>query len=347
VSAQRNERVDPWTSWPKRAFFSIVTICIYTVIVLALAELGLRALGFTPRRASDSRLAESMFIPDQEFGWINRPGTILSTEAGHVPMTFLADNTRRSWKTPAKADQRAQVLMVGCSFTQGMGVVDEDTFSYLLNARYPYLMFRNYGTGGYGTYQSLLRVKESLSQPDANRIPLVVYGFIDVHMQRNVAVPDVVRSLADRRNHYVIPPHVRLGKDGLQQYGLETIPFWPLESHSAIVTLLANAFLDFHLRKHGSQLGATTALIDQMNQLVVGQHKRFLIALLDRPPKGLVPFLEAQKIDYVNCDNPAFDKIPSDFRLGGFQHPNAKQHALWATCIGDWIDHEMPTLAKQ
>jgi len=75
--------------------------------------------------------------------------------------------------------------MVGCSFTQGMGVVDEDTFSYLLNAHYPYLMFRNFGTGGYGTYQSFTsRLRKIFVNLMRNNIPLVVYGFIDLHMQR-------------------------------------------------------------------------------------------------------------------------------------------------------------------
>ena len=83
-----------------------------------------------------------------------------------------------------------------------------------------------------------------------------------------------------------------------------------------------------------------------MNQFVLGRHKRFLIVLLNRPPQGLVPFLESEKIDYLNCDNLAFDKIPSDFRLGGNGHPNAAQNALWANCIGNWIDQDLPTLAK-
>lgn len=144
----------------------------------------------------------------------------------------------------------------------------------------------------------------------------------------------------------MVPPHVRLGRNGLQYHALETIRFWPLESHSALVTILANAYLELRLRgvaRHGPQLGATTALIEQMNQVVISQHKRFLIVLLNRPPKGLVPFLEAGKINYANCDNPAFDKSPSDFRLGGVGHPNAAQNKLWAACIGHWIDHEMPT----
>jgi hypothetical protein len=328
-------------------FFSIVTVCAYTLIVLALTEGGLRVLGFKPRKAAKLRLTAATSIPDSELGWVNRPGTYLSPEAGKVPMTFLADHSRRSWTASSKTNQRGEVLVVGCSFTQGFGVIDEDTFSYLLNARYPRLMFHNFGTGGYGTYQSLLRVKENLTRPDDNDIPLVIYAFIDLHMQRNVAVANWVRSLGAGRDQYIVPPRVRFGKNGLEYYGLDTISFWPLETHSALIALLANAWLELRLRNHGPQMPATTALIEQMNRLVVGQHKRFLIALLNHPPKGLVPFLDGQRIDYVNCDNPAFDKIPSAFRLGGTGHPNASQNALWASCIGDWIDRNLTTLATR
>jgi hypothetical protein len=330
---------------PRRAFFSIVTICTYAVMVLALTEGGLRILGFKPRKAVSPRLTASGSVSDSELGWVNRPGTYRSPEAGNVPMTFLDDHSRRSWTAPIKANERGEVLVVGCSFTQGFGVTDEDTFSYLLNARYPHLMFHNFGTGGYGTYQSLLRIRENLARADPNDMPLVIYGFIDLHMQRNVAVANWVRSLGAGRDQYIVPPHVRFDKNGLKYYRLEAISFWPLEAHSALAALLANAWLELRLRNHGPQLPATAALIEQMNQLVVEHHKRFLIVLLNRPPKGLVPLLESRRIDYVNCDNPAFDKIPSDFRLDGTGHPNASQHALWATCIGNWIDHNLTTLA--
>lgn len=333
----------PQIGWAKRAFRLISMICAYALIMLVLAEVGLRILGYKPQKISARQ--HTISTPDDKLGWINIPGTYLSPEAGHAPMTFLDDHSRRSWTTPVKPDQHHEVLLVGCSFTQGFGVEDQDTFAYLLNARYPHVMFHNFGTGGYGTYQSLLRIKQNLAQPDANAIPLVIYGFIDLHLQRNVAVANWVRSLSSTRDQYVVPPHVRMGKDGLQYYGPDTIPFWPLESHSALVTLLANAYLELRLRRHGSQLNAATALIDQMNQAVIDAHKRFLIVLLNRPPNGLVPFLQTHKIDYANCDNPAYDKSPSEFRLGGVGHPNAAQNALWAACIGNWIDHEMPTLA--
>jgi hypothetical protein len=339
------EPVSSRASLPRRAFVSIVAVCTYTAIVLALTEGGLRILGFKPRKADKPRPIAASSMPDSTLGWIDRPGTYLSPEAGNVPMTFLADHSRRSWTAPTKANQRAEVLVVGCSFTQGFGVIDEDTFSYRLNARYPQLMFHNFGTGGYGTYQSLMRVKENLARADADHIPLVIYGFIDLHLQRNVATANWVRSLGAGRNQYIVPPHVRLGEDGLKYYGLQAISFWPLESDSALVALLADAWLELRLRNHGSQLPPTKALIEQMNQLVTGVRKRFLIVLLNRPPKGLVSFLVSQRIDYVNCDNPAFDRIPSAFRLGGSGHPNAAQNALWAACIGDWIDHNLTTLA--
>jgi hypothetical protein len=345
-SLERVEQTSVRRTWPRRALFSIIMIVFYSAIVLALTEAGLRVLGFTPRRAASSRFGPTSYMPDAKLGWVNHPGTYLSSEAGNASMIFLDDHSRRSWIESTKSAQRGEVLVVGCSFTEGYGVADADTFSYLLNQRYSHYMFRNFGTGGYGTYQSLLRIEQNLSRPNTDYIPLVIYGFIDLHLQRNVAVANWVRSLAGRRTQYIVPPHVRLGKTGLEYYGPDSISFWPFESRSALVALLANAYLELRLRNHGSQLPATTALIEQMNSLVLAKRKRFLIVLLNRPPKGLVPFLENKEINYVNCDNPAFDKIPSKYHLGGFGHPNAAQNALWAACIGRWIDAKMPELAR-
>jgi hypothetical protein len=345
-SLQKVEQTSPRKARPRRALFPIIMIVFCVAIALALTEAGLRVLGFNPRRAASPRLGPSISMPDAKLGWVNRPGTYLSPEAGKAAMTFLVDHSRRSWEAPAKTAQRGEVLVVGCSFTQGFGIADEDTFSYLLNQRYPHLMFHNFGTGGYGTYQSLLRIEQNLSRANTDEIPLVIYGFIDLHLQRNVAVANWVRSLAARRTQYVVPPHVRAGKNGLEYYGPDSISFWPLESRSALVALLANAYLELRLRNQGSQLPATTKLIEQMNSLVVARRKRFLIVILNRPPKGLVPFLENKAISYVNCDNPAFDKMSSEYHLGGIGHPNAAQNVLWAACIGRWIDAEMPELAR-
>ena len=271
-------------TWPRRTPFSIIMIVFYAAIVLALTEAGLRVLGFTPRRLASSRFGPTSYMPDAKLGWVNREGTYLSSEAGKASMTFLDDHSRRSWIEPAKAAQRGEVLVVGCSFTEGYGVADEDTFSYVLNQRYPHYMFHNFGTGGYGTYQSLLRIEQNLSQLNTNDIPLVIYGFIDLHLQRNVAVANWVRSLAGRRTQYIVPPHVRVAKSGLEYYGPDSISFWPFESRSALVALLANAHLELRLRNHGSQLPPTTELIEQMNKLVLAQRTRFLIVLLNRPP---------------------------------------------------------------
>ena len=64
-----------------------------------------------------------------------------------------------------------------------------------------------------------------------------------------MAVANWVRSLSStERDQYVVPPHVRMGENGLEYYGPRHIPFWPLESHSALITLLANAYLELRLR---------------------------------------------------------------------------------------------------
>jgi hypothetical protein len=89
------------------------------VIVLALIESALRVLGFEPRRVVHLAPGTDSAMPDEKLGWVNRSGTYRSHEAGHVPMIFLDDYSRGSWKNPTEPGQRAMVLVVGCSFTQG------------------------------------------------------------------------------------------------------------------------------------------------------------------------------------------------------------------------------------
>jgi hypothetical protein len=151
-------------------------------------------------------------------------------------MTFLADGQRRSLAVP-KPDAGA-VLLFGGSYTQAYGVRDEDTFFYRLNREFDDREFASYGTGGYGTVQSMLLAERVLDETPPERQPeLLMYGFVKGHPKRNVAKPGWILELTDASGRIVVPPYVRLRDGRLERHPHEVIERWSLANRAELAAL--------------------------------------------------------------------------------------------------------------
>jgi len=176
-----------------------LTVVVSTLLGLLLGELGGRAIGLEPRQYEDAprgiyEAPDIMHHPDA--GWVNRPGVWPSREAGHLPMTVWS-NGGRATGPESRKDALATAYVIGGSFAMGYGVRDKDSFAYQLNGLYPELWIENLGVSAYGTYQALLSVEPLLQQGDGDEISrLVIYGFINDHLKRNVATFGWVKAIS-------------------------------------------------------------------------------------------------------------------------------------------------------
>ncbi len=334
---------------------TLIVSLVSLLVSLLVGEAYLRMAGFAPKAAwvNANFDGANWGMEDSVLGWVNRPGTFASLEKGGADMSFQPDHTRTS--RPVKdAGRPADVLVVGCSFSQGYSVADAETYAWRLGERFPGLVIDNFGTGGYSTYQALLRVRNEL---EARKEPpkLVILGFIAHQMVRTVAPPDWVKFLTDRNGALVIPPHatVTAGVDGdrLVDHPLEIVQPWPLEHRSALVTELHAGVLRLRLGDRMAQrVPATAAVIRSMRDLVEARGGRLLVALLDDAslPGGkadydtLVAALGAAKVAHADCVDPEYDANPSALQVGGAGHPNGTVHRRWADCIGRWVEANLP-----
>src|SRR5947207_8726652 len=119
-----------------------------------------------------------MHVPDPVLGWRPIPGRydrepyVPGGRAIHV--TFRPDGARDSG-----GDHRAgkpDVLLVGCSFTMGAAVSDDETWAARLQELRPDVEIVNRGLGGYGTFQSLLLLEQLLAREGPSRPRRVLYG---------------------------------------------------------------------------------------------------------------------------------------------------------------------------
>jgi hypothetical protein len=123
-----------------------------------------------------------IFQTDPQFGFRHKPS---ATGRHKIPYHFNATYTTDKYgnrKTPGD-HSLPKILLLGCSFTFGHGVNDEDAYPAILSRKFPDFKIINGGCMAWGTIQAWLKLKEELSRNDS--IIIVTYGIISHHLKRN------------------------------------------------------------------------------------------------------------------------------------------------------------------
>lgn len=305
---------------------------------LAVGEGVLRLVGFAPRltTAPPGHDDPDWARADPVVGWANRAGGMgHPDDPGRVPMHFWPDGERVSAPQPDKPAHH-RVLLLGCSFTQGWGVTEQETFAWQLNEAFPNVRFENFGVGGYGTYQALLTLERLLRESAGAPPDFVLYDFMGDHPRRNVADFGWLKVLTSSRGLYNVPPHVTLDGDTLVEHPAGLIRPWPLEGVSAWVAALHDAWLGLDRPSDRAARESTNLLLARMDRDARAAGSRLVVVLLEKPPTRVGDFLVREDIAHLDCSEPDYTQDPK-YRVGGVGHPNGVRHALWAECIAQGL----------
>ncbi len=186
-SAQTGGRL----SFGRRAAFSAASAC---VVVLAAEVVGLvlarhiasqNVVEFAPpllpkswhapRRAESGSIAAYRATYDAELGWVNRRGLSSSGDPRQYAYDLLG---AREARRPFAA---TRVSTYGDSFTHGDLVAPDETWSQRL-AVHLRTNVQNFGVGGYGTDQALLRLEQNCRA--GLRADVVVLGIFSENVNR-------------------------------------------------------------------------------------------------------------------------------------------------------------------
>lgn len=316
--------------------------CFASVIVaFALAEIALRVTGIAPARYLTIDLSEpTMHEPHKVLGWKGIEGSYVlppyAAGGSEFKFSLLARGDRRTRKDGAATGQ--EVVFVGGSFTQGWAIGDEETFAWKLQERFPNYDVLNFGTGGYGTYQSLLVLEREL--PGMKSPRLVVYSFIFHHETRNVAEASWLRALSlfSKRGMPRVP-FVTVADDGrLVRHPPQGYPRLPFRLRSATISLMGDAYTWLRAGGRASQkTQATRLLMREMANTAREYDAELLVVLLSAPPK-----MAAAYIDYLNGESIAVadcSRVPMT-TVAGEGHPDGATNTRWADCISDALEEQ-------
>jgi hypothetical protein len=330
----------------KRAVYGVVMAALAFLCFALLAEMALRLAAGNPAAAELHSNEPTVHEPDAVLGWRNQPGhyayPAYPPGTGTIVMTFLADSRRSSGAVPRPGGRR--VVLLGCSFTQGWAISDDETCAWQLQRRFPDIEFINYGTGGYGTYQALLMLERYFERNPAAPPALVVYGFIDAHEARNVAPWWWLKGLAQqaRRGHVRLPYATLDRRGALARHPPEGYPQWPGERRLALVRFTA----DFSMRlktfvRRKQRREVTERLLLEMRRLCAARGSALLVPLLNSSGdyrRHYTAFLQQHGIAWLDCTR----ELTPHFTVPGEGHPNGALNGIWADALGAEIQRRWP-----
>lgn len=305
-------------------------------LALAVAEVAVRAMGRKPWKLVDVPTGMPvMHERDAHLGWRNKPGTYVFGVVEPIRVTFWADGTRATAPQPVESGVR--LALIGDSFTEGWAITDTQTFGWRLQERLPLMSVRNYGSAGYSTAQALLTLEALFAAPGTHP-RWVVYGFTDLHEERNVAKPTWLRALAQvaHRGHPAVP-YAALASDGALRFFPPTATAgWPLHERSALVATLEDGWTELSSRQRAAQdRPVTDRLLIELDRVARAHGARLIVAVLALYIPGsdmhYSALLAQHGIVAADCRHPRF--FAPEMQVPFYGHPNATINAHWAACI--------------
>ena len=311
----------------------ILARSITAVVSLLMAEGMLWLLGYPPWRAQQISSADtkSEYEPDPELGWKNRAGAYDMASPDRAPFRYTnwTNGRRATSEQETGGENRPRAVFVGDSYVYGYGLADSDTAAWHFRGRHPEMEVDNYGTPGYGTYQSYLAMRRV-----ARGAASVYYLLNGFHESRNIADPSWIRVVRHPDNG-VFFPYAVLSGGAIDPRRSSGDQIWAL-SHKIRLVAMAEEYSEMAeawTRVH-QQRAVTQALLSAMEQTARDAGAKFTVILFDLEPKdrqAYRQFLTSQNTAFIDCDRPEL-KEKSYRQPDG--HPNAKLNAL----LAEWID---------
>jgi hypothetical protein len=316
---------------------SKIALALVTLLLaLFVGEGLLRLMGFEPVAYEAAGGRPAMHEQDSTLGWRNKEGSYLvqpySPSGVPIHVNFLERGRRRTG-AGAPGHTKGDLVLVGGSFSQGWAISDEETFAYKLQKGIPSLRVLNYGTGGYGSLQSLLVLEQELPLLSAARI--VLYGFVQHHEVRNVAHYSWLRAVSSQsdRGHLFVPYATLDERDELVRHPPERYVSLPLEESSATISLMELAYMRLKTRgRWRTRRQVTEKILLEMDEVSRDHGSAFFVVFLaagDATKKSYMTFLGENVIRSIDC---AYD-FSSEYQVEGDGHPNGRMNTRWAQCI--------------
>ena len=318
----------------KNFILTVVSVIIISFLLEGFIRFVLKD---KPRGKDKVELKEQpiSFIQDEILGWKPKTGNFKfepwSKNGNTTKLTNLEDGRRFTGKN----QEKRKVIFIGGSLTQGWAVDDSESFVWLLQEKKQDFNFINYGVGGYGGVQSLLKLKEISSNID--NINYIIYGFIPHHEVRNIASGSWMYQLnkASRGTEgKLLLPYASIKNDKLKIHKPKEYLKLPLGNISAFISKIEKRILKISsLKRSFDETKISQEIILEMKGIADKKNAKFILLFLNKLPDEkraeYDKFFNKKNIQNINCYFLEGEK----YAVEGEGHPNAASHKIVSDCI--------------
>jgi hypothetical protein len=281
-------------------------------------------------------------MEDQRLGWYNRPGAKQSFRLlGEPPHTVTILETGARATSPSRTstrDIRRDMIFVGCSFTHGWGLNDEETFAWKVQMALPDWNVHNFGVNGYGTCQAYMLLKRLFEQKKWYK-PVLIYGFISDHEDRNVGNVFwhyVLSTLTSTGN--VSLPSCMLDNSGSILFNpARPYPQFPFRHTLAVIPLFEKLYLKLQSSSlAGRSQRITEQLLVEMEAFTTARSVHFGVLFFDGQTRTshYRQYLESRGSRIIHTNLPDQNIRALTFLDG---HPNSRMTDLIAQSVVKFI----------
>ncbi len=215
----------------------------------------------------------------------------------------------------------------------------------MVQDQFPDLVVSNFGTGGQGGCQSLMRIKDLIEKRELKN-STIVYGFYYAHERRNIADPVYAWYLA-RASEYrsAFMPYCWIDEEGeLIFMPAEEFDFQVYFSEKlAVSKLIEEAYYYFKsLERRKREREVTELILLEMKKLVEESDNQLVVLTMrmsEQMSSHYSSFLKANDIAYVDGNHP-MQHDPS-FKLSD-GHPNEKMYKFWMEKLTEFFHFNSP-----
>ena len=235
-----------------RKFFSNVLIFFFSFIAAFLfVEILLRFNDQNPWGNFIVDLNEpTINQPDKIKGWDLKPGKYLFEPYSETGKKFIVsvneDKTRFTGMPPQES--LGDIAIFGGSISMGHGVDDRENYPYFLQQKIKNYTVKNYSVGGYGTYQSLLKIEEMLQEN--KNIKSIIVDFDNHAESKNVGDEFWLRTLTKYSKRGVVAlPYASIKEDGnLKRHKPVKYLKLPLREKSTVIAKIEKRIMKYRLK---------------------------------------------------------------------------------------------------
>lgn len=315
-------------------------------------------MGYTPNKVSSfvskNQLLARFYIEDS-VGLNLLSGKF---EALINKQKIVSTHTFKKTRLTYKEDSRMpKVLLLGCSYTYGFGLSDNQTYPYLIDSLITELDFENYAIPGGCTIQSLQRLKKLLKEKNRKQIKAVVLNYLSFHNERNCLNKKYQEKLVtgylqiiNDLNYFPYKKHLSgrypYLKNNNTNGNVDFISMQEMENNEFLLKrkLAINALLSSAINNHSinqeEETRISQLLIKQIQDLCLKNQIQFYLSYMESPEtiKEILSSCSQNNIKTIDLSFDFNDKSNFNYPDDPF-HPNAKANKKIAEEFVSFVTH--------